>query len=460
MERRIFLLGAAATAGAAQPPASPSGSPNDAIRVAIVGLRGRGRDHIAGFLEQPRVDLAAVCDVDENLLQRRAAEIETRGRRRPAAYTDYRKLLEDSSIDAVAIATPNHHHALQTIWACQAGKDVYVEKPCSHTILEARQMVAAARRYNRVVQHGTQSRSIPVYREAVAKLRAGVIGDPYMARAIVYKWRGSIGRASPEPAPPGVHYDLWLGPAPDRPFTRNRFHYNWNWLWDFGNGDLGNQGIHELDVARWGLGVTYPTKVSTMGGHYLFDDDQETPNTMTAMWEFEEGGRKKSIVFELRHWITNGEAGMGEPIAGDAPHNLIGNLFFGCRGYLALDGQETSYRTWLGKERRPGPSRSQTGSTLDDWMYRVRRRLRTAPPRGGDHFANFLDAARARDPRRLHAPIEEGAISATLIHLANISYRLRRTVEFDPRTLSCPDVEAQNLFTKAYRPPFTLPTVA
>src|SRR5262249_54223167 len=157
----------------------------------------------------------------------------------PAAFTDFRKLLEDPSIDVVSIATPNHHHALQTIWACQAGKDVYVEKPCSHTIAEAQQMVAAARRYDRIVQHGTQSRSIPVVQEAIQKIRAGRIGDVYMARALCYKWRESIGIAQPEPVPNGVAYDLWMGPAPERPFTRNRFHYNWHWQWDYGNGDIG-----------------------------------------------------------------------------------------------------------------------------------------------------------------------------------------------------------------------------
>jgi predicted dehydrogenase len=459
MNRRLFLIGAAATARAASTGASTKG-PNDSIRVAIVGLRGRGRDHIAGFLEQPDADLAALCDVDENLLAKRAGEIEARGRRKPAMFTDFRKLLEDRSIDVVAIATPNHHHAIQTIWACQADKDVYVEKPASHTIREARQMVAATRRYNRIVQHGTQSRSIPLYLEAMTLLRSGLLGDPYMARAIVYKWRDPIGRAQPEPVPAGVHYDLWLGPAPEKPFTRNRFHYNWNWLWDFGNGDVGNQGIHEVDAARWGLGVTYPTRVSAMGGHYMFDDDQETPNTLTAVWEFDDDGRKKSIVFELRHWITNGEAGMGEPVGGEPPRNIIGNLFYGCRGYMALDSQDTSYRTWLGKERRAGPARTQTGSTVDDWVYRVRRKFGSAPPRGGDHFANFLAAVRRRDPKILNAEIEEGAISTTLIHLANISYRLGRTIDFDPGTQCCSDPQAQSMFTKEYRQPFTLPELA
>jgi predicted dehydrogenase len=459
MQRRNFVLGAVAAASAGRS-APEAVSRNDTIRVAIVGLRGRGGDHIRELLAQPGAEIAAVCDVDESVLDRRRREIEARGRRAPAAFTDYRKLLEDRSIDVVTIATPNHHHALQTIWACQAGKDVYVEKPFSYNLWEGRQMVAAARRYQRVVQHGTQSRSIPVYQEAIQHLRRGLVGDPYMARAIVYKWRDPIGRAGPEPVPAGVHYDLWLGPAPEKPFTRNRFHYNWNWIWDFGNGDVGNQGVHEVDVARWGLGVRYPTKISAMGGRYLFDDDQETPNALTAIWEFDVAGRKKSIVFELRHWITNGEGGIGDFDPGGPHKNIIGNLFYGCRGYLALDAQETNFRSWLGKNKRAGPSRAQSGGTLDDWLYRMRRRFTGAPARGGDHFANFLHAVRARDAAGLNADIEEGAVSATLVHLANISYRLGRTIDFDPETLCCADAEAQAMLTKQYRAPFELPAVA
>jgi len=318
--------------------------------------------------------------------------------------------------------------------------------------------VAAARQYNRIVQHGSQSRSIPAFRNAMSHIDSGLLGDIYMARAICYKWREPIGKAQPEPVPHGVNYDLWLGPAPERPFTRNRFHYNWHWNWDFGNGDIGNQGIHEIDIARWGLGVKLPTKVSAMGGHYMFDDDQETPNTMTATFDFDDGGRKKSLIFELRHWITNGESGIGEP--DDEGHrNIIANMFYGCRGYMALDGQKTSYKTWLGKDRKPGPAETQSGGALDDLVYRVKRRVGGAPPRGGDHFGNFLDAVRAKDRTKLTAEIEEGAISSTLVHLANISYRVGRTIDFDPVTMSCRDAEAQQLFTKTYRSPFVVPNL-
>ena len=193
-----------------------------------------------------------------------------------------------------------------------AGKDVYVEKPCPHNMFEARQIVAAAQKYGRMVQHGSQQRS-GIGRAVVQHIREGLIGDVYMARGLCFKRRDTIGRKPVEPVPPGIHYDLWLGPAPQHEYTANRLHYNWHWFWDYGNGDLGNQGIHQVDMARWGLGVKYPTKVSAIGGHFMFDDDQETPNTLTATFEFDEVHSKKIMVFEVRHWISNHEAGIGEP---------------------------------------------------------------------------------------------------------------------------------------------------
>ena len=228
-----------------------------------------------------------------------------------------RKLLEDKNIDAISIASPNHWHTLQTIWACQAGKDVYVEKPCSHNVFESQQIVAAARKYNRIVQQGSQSRSSPALQEAVQKMRDGEFGEVYMARGLCYKWRDTIGKTPVSSrCRPGVDYDLWTGPAPKREFTKNRFHYNWHWFWDTGNGDLGNQGIHEVDIARWGLGVTHPTKVSAIGGKFMFDDDQETPNTISASYEFDVDGKKKMMTFEVRHWISPHEAGIDERQAG------------------------------------------------------------------------------------------------------------------------------------------------
>ncbi len=430
MNRRYFLMGAAAVAAGSA--TKSLASPNDTIRIACVGVRGQGNAHIAQYSKMPKVEIAAICDIDDAVRNKRLGEIEAMGKKRPAGYVDIRKLLEDKDIDAVSIATPNHSHTLQTIWACQAGKDVYVEKPCSHNMFETRQIVAAAHRYDRIVQHGTNSRSSPALREAVQKLREGVIGDVYLARGLCYKWRASIGRKPVEPVPAGVDYNLWLGPAPEHAFTQNRFHYNWHWFWDYGNGDLGNQGIHEVDVARWGLGVSQPVKVSAMGGHFMFDDDQETPNTLNIAYEFHDGGKRRMMEFEVRHWMTNNEAGIGK--RGDDP-NTIGNLFYGSDGYMAIDGYG-SYKTYLGKKNEPGPANSQDGN----------------------NWANFIEVLRGRDRSKQFAPIEEGALSVQLVHLANISYRTGRTLQFDAEKFEVSgDAEANAMFSRKYRAGFVVP---
>src|SRR5579872_4212993 len=441
MNRRHFLMGTAAAAGALT--SKSLASANDTVRVACVGIRGQGNAHIQEYSKMQNVEIAALCDVDENVLNKRLEEVVKSGKKKPAAYTDVRKLLEDKSIDAISIATPNHWHSLIGIWACQAGKDVYVEKPCSHNIFEGRQLVAAAQKYKRIVQHGTNSRSGVAVREAVDKMREGLIGDVYYSRGLCYKWRDTIGHTPEEPVPAGVHYDLWLGPAPKHQFTRNRFHYNFHWFWDYGNGDIGNQGIHQMDAARWLLGVKYPTKVSAMGGHFMFDDDQQTPNTIAASFEFDEGGKKKMLEFEVRHWITNNEGGIGEradamsgPAAG-APAT-VGNLVYGSKGYLTT---AHGFKIFLGKEQQPGPAPSSTGR--------------------GDNWANFIQAVRSRKYSELNAPLEEGVPSVFLVHLANISYRLGRTLYFDADTLMCKgDDEANRMFSRtAYRTPFVVPEV-
>src|SRR5438874_2615068 len=245
--RRDFLkITGAGVAGTALTSAAPGYLPilgaNDRVRVAVCGVRGRGNDHIRGFARVPGTEIAALCDVDENVLNQRLGEVEKRGLPKPKSYIDVRKLLEDKTIDAISIATPNHWHALMAIWGCQAGKDVYVEKPCSHNLWEGRQLVKAAARYNRMVQHGTQIRSATAIREGIQKVHDGYLGEAYMARGICFKWRDTIGRAKEEAVPEGVHYDLWTGPAPARPFTKNRFHYNWHWNYTFGNGFFGSKG--------------------------------------------------------------------------------------------------------------------------------------------------------------------------------------------------------------------------
>ena len=426
VNRRYFLMssGLAAAAPLTARASSPNGA-NNRVRVAVIGVKGRGGEHIRGFsaLSKNNVELAALCDVDESVLNQRLSQVEEKSGKKPAAFTDMRKVFDDKSIDAVSFATPNHWHALGTIWACQAGKDVYVEKPACHNIFEGRQMVEAARKYNRVVQHGTQIRSSPAIKEAMQMLRDGVIGDVYMAKGLCYKRRDTIGKAIEEKVPEGVHYDLWTGPAPLRPFTKNRFHYQWHWQWAYGNGDIGNQGVHQLDVARWGLGVTLPSKVQSMGGHFMFDDDQETPNTQVTAFMYP--AEKKLLTFEVRHWDT--------PVEGT--DLKVGVLFLGSKGYMEIPSYG-QYRIFLGKEAKPAGSRKEDG----------------------DHFANFVDAIRQRKPEILNAPIEEGHRSTVLAHLANISYRLGRTLTFDPKTETFPgDKEANAHLGRKYRSPYVVP---
>jgi predicted dehydrogenase len=390
----------------------------------------------------PNVEIAAICDVDESVLNQRLQDAEKLTNKRPAGFTDLRKLLEDKSIDAISLATPNHWHTLQTIWGMQAGKDVYVEKPCSHDMFESLQLLAAVKKYNqRIVQQGTNARSSGGMKGAVQMVRDGVIGDPYLCRGLCFRWRDTIGTAPVEPVPAGVHYDLWLGPAPKREFTKNRFHYNFHWFWDYGNGDIGNQGAHQMDIARWLLGVQYPTKVSAMGGHFMFQDDQETPNTLAAQFEFDEGGTKKMIEFEVRHWITNHEGGIGEraaaqPGSQSAPPMTVGNIIYGSKGYMTTG---RGFKVFLGEEQQPGPSP-------------------TAGERGESNWGNFIKAVRSRNRTDLNAPMEETVPSVILVHLANISYRLGRTLHFDAATMKCKgDEEANSMFKRKYRAPFVVP---
>jgi len=466
-QRRSFLkAGAAAAASltaAARSGAKAVGA-NDRVRVAVAGVRGRGWDHVKSYQPIPNVEVAYFVDIDENVLRQRLGDAEKMGLPKPKTAIDFRKVLEDKDVDAVSIATPNHWHSLMAIWAAQAGKDIYIEKPCSHNWWEGRQLVNAVKKYNVICEHGSQCRSSAAILEAMDTMRNGGIGDVYMARGLCYKWRNTVGRAKEEAVPAGVDYDLWTGPAPMKPFTQNRFHYNWHWIWDTGNGDLGNQGIHELDLARWGLGVGLPTKVTAVGGHFLFDDDQETPNVITAVYEFDTPSGKKMINFEVRGWITNHEAeigtpgfsGGGVPAAGltqAAPKpkssdsktlgpaqnvpGTIGNLYYGSKGYLAISSYD-AYRTFLGPEEQPGPQR-------------------TAPVKN-EHFVNFIECVRSRNAANIHAPIVEGYISTTLVHLANASYRLGRTIHFDPATETVlGDEEATTLLRGTYRAPYVVP---
>jgi len=396
-------------------------SPNDTLRVAVCGVRGRGMDHIAGWSPQKDVRITTVCDVDLNVTGRATKAIARRYGSEPKVVQDIRRVLDDKNIDAISVATPNHWHALATIWACQAGKDVYVEKPVSHNVSEGRRMVEAARRHGRIVQTGTQCRSHKGIQDAVEFLRSGKLGHIYMAKGLCYKPRGSIGHQADASVPTGVDYDIWLGPAPKRPFNKNRFHYNWHWFWDYGNGDLGNQGIHQMDLARWGLGKTeLPKAVVASGGRFGYSDDGQTPNTLHVSYEFDDC----ELQFEVRGLITNDEAKV-----------KVGDLFYGTEGILAITSYE-SWQTFFGPKQEKGPG--GTG--------------------GGDHFANFVKAVRSRDPKVLNAEIEQGHLSSAYCHLGNIAYRLGRKLHVNPSTESfVNDSEADAMLTREYRAPFVVP---
>jgi len=426
MKRRTFLAAAAALAQRG----SALGA-NDEIQLAVVGAGGRGRGHIEYYNDIPGVRVAAVCDVNQAARERAEALVLKLTDRKPRLFTDLRKLYDDPEINAVSIATPNHWHALATIWACQAGKDVYVEKPAAHDPYEAGQMVAAARKYKRVVQVGSQSRSIAHKRRAIELLGEGVIGAVYMARGLCYRRRNSIGHTPVEPVPPGLDWDIFLGPAPMREYTKNRFAYNWHWFWDTGNGDIGNQGVHEMDICRWGLGVdSAPSSASSTGGKFIWKDDQETPNMQQAAF----GYGDREIVFDVRNLNTGGESQI--PLG----KSLVGNIFYGSEGYMSLHPE--GFQVYLGDERQVHLDEKHQEERIWD-------------PR--PHMANFLDAARSKDPSKLNADIALGAAAADLCHYANASYRLERRLQIDPASGRAEDAEAKRMLRREGREPWRIP---
>ncbi len=426
VSRRKFLqtttgLGLAAAA-APEVVSSRVFGANDRVRVAVLGVNGRGRNHIRGFMGLDGVEVTTICDPDGQLLDQRSQEFEKKYGRKVQTEKDLRKVYDDPNIDAVSIATPNHWHSLATIWACQAGKDVYVEKPGSHNVWEGRQMVKAAKKYERIVQHGVQLRSSPALQEGVDHLRKGTIGKVYMARGMVFRWRDDIGKKAPEPAPDYLDYDLWLGPAQERPFSRDFVHYNWHWHWDFGNGDVGNQGVHQTDMCLWGLGVGLPEKITGMGGKFLWNDAKETPEVLSTLFSYP--SQQKMIEFEVRPWCTNLEDGAG-----------VGNIFYGSEGYMVVNGYG-KYAIFLGREREPGPSRQEEGN----------------------HYDNFVQAVRKRDTSIQNGPVETAHLSSALAHLGNIAFRTGRVLEFDPETERFRnDDEANRQLSRNYRSPFTVP---
>jgi predicted dehydrogenase len=383
----------------------------------VIGLRSRGFDHAKLFAANPHAEVVALCDIDDAMFDKPLKAVQSATGKPPKVEKDFRRLLDDKSIDAITIATPDHWHALLTVLACQAGKDVYVEKPASHNVVEGRRMVEAARKYDRVVQLGTQRRSTPHVMEAIEHVRSGAIGKVSMAQTWCHQKRVNIGHGKAGEVPPGVDYAMWQGPASDRPFYPNRFHYNWHWFWHWGTGELGNNGVHGVDVARWGLGVDAPITVSSSGGKFYFDDDQETPDTQIATWEFPHS----CLVCEHRIWSDHPSEG-----------SLWGVAFLGDKGTLIVD--ETSWRVEQGDGTKG--KRHDDGQAL--------------------HVQNFLDCVKSR--KRSSADIEIGHSSTRLCLLGNIAHRTGKKLAFDAATESFHDPAADALLSREYGIRFEMPS--
>ncbi len=440
---------------------------NDRVRVAVAGVHGRGQGHIRNFATMKDVEIAYLVDPDSRLFDSRSKLVERLTGNTPRCVQDFRRVLDDKSLDAVSLATPNHWHALQAIWACQAGKDAYVEKPCSHNIYEGRKLVEAARKYNRMVQHGTQRRSDPQWVQLVNDLHKGKYGKLLVSYAYCSQRRLSIGFKETEEPPREVDYDLWLGPASKRPFHTNLVHYNWHWMWDFGNGEIGNMGSHQLDVCRWALPVgALPKSVVSIGGRYGYKDQAQTPNTNFVVFDFGE----TKLFLEDRGLVTPEQVKITAEFYTDEGVIRDGKFFPKGKG-----------------ESRPIADAPVPG----------------VPEQGPCHFRNFIDCVRSRKREELHADILEGHRTMLLVHLGNLSYRLGEDVSFQRQpeafagdTLACEsfegmkrhlvdaaqldlakatyrlgrslrfdaqaerflgDAEADRLLTRAYRAPFTVP---
>jgi hypothetical protein len=397
VNRRSFIKSTALTAAAASLPARSWArilGANDDIRAAVVGFNGRGRDHIRGLGGLPGVRITALCDVDSRILEAEVKRYKDKNQS-VEGFTDIRKLLESKDVDVVTFATPNHWHSLGAIWAIQAGKDVYLEKPVSHNVSEGRRVVEFARKHNRIVQAGTQSRSsLTGIKEAVAWVRAGNLGKILVSRALCYKRRDSIGKVDgPQPIPPEIDYELWCGPALKLPLMRKRLHYDWHWVWNTGNGDLGNQGIHEMDVARWFLGVNeLAPRVFSVGGRVGYIDDGETPNTQVILQEYPAA----LLIFEVRGLPTKTGAREMDRYKGAGVGNVVE-----CEGGYVMVPNYTSAVAF-----------DKNGQQIRDF-------------KGSEsHYGNFIKAVRSRKYTYLNADILEGHLSSALCHTGNISYFL------------------------------------
>jgi predicted dehydrogenase len=423
-----FLASSQAFARAEDTKVAAKGA-NDTLNIAVIGVHGRGKDHVKGLLAGKRnIQITTICDADEAVVGSVMSAVEKAQGKAPKFEQDLRRVMDDKSIDIVTIATPNHWHALAAIWAMQAGKHVYVEKPVSHNVSEGRRIVEAARRYDRICQTGTQCRSNPGMRDAIAYVHSGKIGKVKLARGTCYKLRGTIGKTTgDQPIPGTIDYDLWCGPAPKTPLHRTHLHYDWHWFWDFGCGDLGNQGIHEMDKARWGLGKSeMPKSVISYGGRYGYVDDGETANTQVCIYDYGDC----ELVFEVRGLpsvtpypfpldpkkkaapadATKKAADATKKPSRIVPQNFVGNIFYGTEGVVVCPNYDS------------GVAFNLKGEVVERFN------------KGGDHYGNFLSAVRNHNATELNADILEGHLSSALCHLGNMSYRLGTPQRFNEQT--------------------------
>ena len=390
---------------------------NDRIRIGVAGIGGRGGAHISEFAKMDDVDVTYLIDPDSRHFPKRIEHVKKQGGNTPKCVQDIREALQDKDLDAVSVATCNHWHSLITFWACQAGKDVYVEKPCSHNPFEGRQIVKAARKYGRVVQHGTQSRGDSKWAKTVAAIASGKYGKLLVAKAHASKGgkgRLTVGFKEHKEPPEGFDFNLWLGPAQEQPYHENIVHYNWHWFWDFGNGEIGNQGVHQMDIARWGIpGATLPKSVISMGGRWTIDvdnnykDQAQTPNMQTTVFDF--GGTL--LVFEVASLCGK------SPITQKSVPGRVDNDFYLEEGKII--GGKAFY-----------PNGSDKGEPLADVEY-------TLQP--GGVFRNFINCMRTRKSEELLADVETAHYSAALCHLGNISYSVGQDVPGTTPSRGFPD---------------------
>jgi predicted dehydrogenase len=418
MKRRNFVL--ATTAATASASAGRIMAAGQQVRLGIIGLGNQGRNHLKSYLALPNVEVASICDVDQKRLTE-GSKIAPKAK----AVSDLRRILDDPSIDAVTIATPDHWHTPATLLALAAGKHVYVEKPCSHNLREGRWLVDAAARSGKLVQHGTQSRSSPFIQVAMKLLHEGIIGTVKIARAWNVQFRPAIGKEKPSDPPEGFDYDTWIGPAPMVPFLSHRHHYNWHWWYDFGTGDAGNDGVHEIDIARWGLNVqSHPSQIAAIGGKYVHDDDQQFPDTITAAFEYPGDGsidQRRQLIFEMRLWSRY------------HPQKIDnGNEFLGTKGRMLL--------TKRGKVEVYNEKDERLVVELPD--------VKSAGIQS--HQLNFIEAI--RNGTGLNADALTGHLSASLPHFANLACRAGRSFRFDPITeQAVDDVELNAMLGRNYR---------